>query len=116
MSPFERLRGAHLTGHPVIEDLVFSVLSVLVLTVAIVAVTMPSQPTIALAVNPVTGKAAPNEIGMYGTLVEQDGTPIRNALITLRNPSGTIVAWTLTAADGSWDLSHIGPAGNYWCV
>jgi len=112
MSPFERLRGAHLTAHPVLEDLVFTALSLLVLTVAVAAIAATPQPMVAVAAAPVA-PAAPNEIVIYGTLVDQAGDPLPWALITVRNPAGQIVALAFTDADGNWDVSIIGPAANY---
>jgi len=52
MSPFERLRGVHLTGHPLIEDIVFTILSLLVMAVAISAITAPQEAQIAVAAAP----------------------------------------------------------------
>ena len=103
MSPFERLRGAHLTAHPVLEDLVFSVLSLLVLTVAIIAVCMPQQATVTAAM------AAPlpatkNHAVFYGTLVDQNGAPISGASVVIKSDTGQTMASTTTDSRGEWDV------------
>lgn len=104
MSPFLRLRGAHLTSHPVLEDIVFTMLSLLVLGVALSAIMSPPEPIIAASVAPTGVSASPNHVVLYGTLVDGTGTPISEALIETVYRDGTRVASTTTATDGSWSL------------
>ncbi len=103
MSPFERLRGAHLTAHPVIEDLVFSVLSVMVLVVAIVAVCMPQEARVTAAMA-ATLPATKNHAVFYGTLVDQSGAPISGASVVIKDDGGATMASTTTNANGEWDV------------
>jgi hypothetical protein len=103
MSPFERLRGAHLTAHPVLEDFIFSVLSIMVLVVAIVAVAMPQNATVTAAM------AAPlpatkNHAVFYGTLVDASGQPIVGAQIVIKDELGNVMASTTSDAAGEWDV------------
>lgn len=103
MSPFERLRGAHLTNHPVLEDLVFSVLSVLVIFVAITAIVAPATGSLvvtAMAAKPST----PVHVTFYGTLVDEAGQPIPNASVAIKNEDGVTMASDTTDAQGLWDV------------
>lgn len=108
MSPFERLRGAHLTSHPVIEDLIFTLLSLLVVAVAISVLVTPSEPTLALAVQPPGkgggggGTVNPKQIELYGSLVDETGAPIKSALIEVEYADGTRVASARTKTDGTF--------------
>lgn len=104
MSPFLRLRGAHLTSHPVLEDIIFTVLSLFVLGVAITAIVSPPEPTVAATVTPMGVSASPNHVVLYGTLVDAEGRPLSGATVSTEYRDGTRVASTTTAADGSWTL------------
>jgi hypothetical protein len=112
MSPFERLRGAHLTGHPVLEDLIFSVLSILVLAVAISAMMAPASGSLTATVT-AAHAAPPNRITMYGTLVDGNGDPISGATISVDYKDGKKAATAVTASDGSWGLSFKDGPGPY---
>jgi len=103
MSPFERLRGAHLTAHPALEDFVFSVLSVLVLIVAIVTVSMPQSATVTVA-SAAPKPATKNHIVMYGSLRDTAGLPVVGADIVIRDIDGPVLATTTTDALGDWDV------------
>jgi len=103
MSPFERLRGAHLTAHPVLEDLVFSVLSLLVLVVAIVAVSAPLGGSVTAAMA-APKPATKNHVVFYGTLVNESGRPISGAAVVIRDESGNRMASTTTDSRGEWDV------------
>lgn len=104
MSPFLRLRGAHLTSNPVLEDFVFTLLSLLVIGVALTAVLSPPEPIIAATVTAAGVSASQNHVNLYGTLLDASGAPIAGATITTQYRDGTRVASTSTAADGSWSL------------
>lgn len=103
MSPFERLRGAHLTKHPVIEDLVFSVLSLLVVTVAILAIVSPPKASIALAAKPID-PGTTQKIFIYGKLVDENGVGIAGATITVTYRDGKKAMTVVTAADGTFTM------------
>jgi len=114
VSPFERLRGAHLTGHPVLEDFIFSVLSVLVLAVAVTAMFAGAQGTLTATVT--EAHAAPpswKTIALYGTLLDDDGVPVSGATVSVDYRDGKKAAVTTTAADGSWNVSFMDGPGPY---
>lgn len=113
MSPFERLRGAHLTAHPALEDFVFSILSLLVIMVAIVAIVTPQQPQLALAVS--AQAAVRDRIDVYGTLVDETGTPIPGATIQIKK-GGAVLASATTATDGSWATWFVDKTRDYTIV
>lgn len=114
MSPFERLRGAHLTDHPVLEDLIFSVLSLLVLTIAIMAITSSGHGTLSAVVTPANA-ATPSwkTIYLYGTLVDGAGKPISGATVSVDYRDGKKAASTQTATDGTWRVSFMDGPGPY---
>lgn len=114
MSPFERLRGAHLTDHPVLEDLVFSLLSIIVLTIAVVAITSSGHGTLSAVVTPANA-ASPTwkTIYLYGTLVDERGAPISGATVNVDYRDGKKAATTTTLADGGWRLSFMDGPGPY---
>jgi len=111
MSPFERLRGAHLTSNPLLEDFVFSILSLLVVAVALTAILMPPKASVAAAVTPAGATPNDKQVSMYGTLVDGSGAPIKNAVITVLYSDGTRVGSARTKNDGTWSLQfNEGPA------
>lgn len=111
MSPFLRLRGAHLTSFPVLEDFVFTALSVIVAVVALSHVLMQPSASIAASVNAAGAAVNPKQVVFYGTLVDASGQPIKNAVIEVQYADGTRVASSRTKADGSWSLQfNDGPA------
>lgn len=101
MSPFERLRGAHLTNHPVLEDLVFSVLSFLVMIVAATAIMAQSDPRIVAVAAPGGGPPG-KQIELYGTLVDENGQPLSGATIELAYAKNNKIASTTTNANGEF--------------
>jgi len=113
VSPFERLRGAHLTGHPVLEDFIFSVLSVMVLTVAVTAMFAGAQGTLTAVVTEAHAAPSWRTISMYGTLVDASGVPVSGATVSVTYRDGKKAATTTTAADGSWNLSFMDGPGPY---
>lgn len=113
MSPFERLRGAHLTGHPVLEDFIFSVLSLLVVAVAITAVMSAGHGSLSATVTSAYAIPGWKTINMYGTLVDASGNPISGATVSVDYRDGKKAATTTTAADGSWSVSFMDGAGPY---
>ncbi len=111
MSPFLRLRGAHLTSHPVLEDLIFTVLSLVVAVVAITAVVAPPEASIAANVSTSGVNVNPKQVVFYGTLVDVNGVPIVGADIEILYADGTRVAKSKTMKDGSWSTQfNKGPA------
>jgi hypothetical protein len=111
MSPHLRLRGAHLTSHPVIEDLVFTILSFLVLAVVFAAVTSSGRPTLAVAVTAAAQTANPKQIVVYGTLLDANGEPIKNALIEIQYADGRREGSCRTKSDGTFKTQfNEGPA------
>lgn len=111
MSPFLRLRGAHLTSFPVIEDIVFTMLSLLVMVVAVTAIINTPQASIAASVSAQGATVNPKQIAFYGTLVDASGAPIKNADISIRYSDGSQVGSARTKSDGSWSLQfNDGPA------
>lgn len=116
MSPFERLKGAHLTSHPILEDLVFSVLSLLVAVVAITAITTPPQAMIAAAVSAKRPQPNKTQIALYGTLVDASGQPISGASVEVRDSAGNVVATDVTDAGSAWNVKFKGDAGTYTVV
>lgn len=116
MSPFLRLRGAHLTSHPVLEDLVFTLLSLAVAVVAITAVASPPEATLAANVNASGVNVNPKQIVFYGTLVDAGGVPISGADIDVMYSDGTRAARARTAKDGSWSTQFVDGPGPYTVV
>ena len=116
MSPFERLRGAHLTGHPVLEDLIFSVLSVLVLAVAITALFAGAKGSLTAVVTEAHATPSWKTISMYGTLVDDNGAPISGATVTVAYRDGKKAATTTTAVNGAWNVSFMDGPGPYTIV
>jgi hypothetical protein len=111
MSPRLRLRGAHLTSHPLIEDVVFTVLSFLVLAVAIAAVMSSGRPSLAIAVSAAAQGANPQQIVVYGSLVDGNGEPIKNALIEIQYADGRREGSCRTKNDGTFKTQfNEGPA------
>lgn len=111
MSPFLRLRGAHLTSFPVLEDIVFTILSLAVMVVAATAIIGSPQASIAASVNAQGATVNPKQVAFYGTLVDANGVPIKNADISIQYSDGTQVASARTKSDGSWNLQfNDGPA------
>lgn len=113
MSPFLRLRGAHLTAHPLIEDFIFTALSLLVIAVALTAVFSPPEAILAASVNGAGGNVNPKQIAFYGTLVDENGQPIKNAEITISYSDGTKVSVARTKSDGSWSAQFNAGPGPY---
>lgn len=113
MSPFLRLRGAHLTSHPVLEDLIFTILSFAVVLVAITAVVSPPEASIAANVNASGVKVNPKQIVFYGTLVDVNGVPISGAEIEILYADGTRVAKSRTDKDGVWTTQFVEGPGPY---
>lgn len=103
MSPFERLKGAHLTSHPLIEDLVFSVLSLLVLVVAATTILSSQDPRIVAVAAP-GGSAGAKQIVLYGTLVDASGQPIQGATIEVLYAKNNKIAAATTDASGVFDM------------
>lgn len=114
MSPFERLRGAHLTDHPVLEDLIFSLLSIVVLMIAVFAITSPGHGTLSAIVTPAHA-ATPSwkTIYLYGTLVDTNGQPISGATVSIDYRDGKKAATTQTATDGTWRVAFMDGPGPY---
>ncbi|TLM94734.1 MAG: carboxypeptidase regulatory-like domain-containing protein [Actinobacteria bacterium] len=102
MSPFERLRGAHLTNHPVLEDLIFSTLSLLVLVVAAMAI-MAGQNARLVAEATAAGPPA-KQVAIYGTLVDQNGQPIQGATVTVSYAKNNKLATGTTNANGEFNI------------
>lgn len=103
MSPFERLRGAHLTNHPVLEDLIFSVLSFLVMIVAATAIMSSQDPRIVAVAAPGGGPAG-KQIVIYGTLVDENGQPIVGATIDVSYAKNNKIATATTNANGEFTI------------
>lgn len=103
MSPKLRLRGAHVTRYPALEDFVVSTLSLLVIMVAIAVVFMPPRPQLAVAIAPIAPAATPQRIiEIYGSLVDQNGNPIQNATVTIEYKNGTKARSDITDANGDF--------------
>lgn len=102
MSPFERLRGAHLTNHPVLEDIVFSLLSLLVLVVAATAL-MSGQTARIVSVASAASVPA-KQIAVYGTLVDQNGVPVSGATISISYAKNNKLASGTTNANGEFNI------------
>ncbi len=111
MSPHLRLRGAHLTSHPLIEDVVFTVLSFLVLAVVVSALTASARPNLAVAVTSSAPAANSKQIVVYGTLVDVNGAPIKNASVEIQYADGSRVGSCRTKSDGTFKTQfNEGPA------
>lgn len=103
--------GIHLTEHPLAEDLVFTVVSIVVLLAAAVALFAP--PGISFEVTEARAATNEHQIQFYGILVDEFGEPVKNAQVVIYDVNGVRMASCRTKLDGSWSCQFNETAGPY---
>jgi len=93
----------HITRFPLVEDVAFTVVSAVIVVLAITVIFMP--PVMSLAAN-VERTAQPTDrfIDFYGVLTDADGNPIHGAEIEIYDSDGTRVSFYKTKIDGFFDF------------
>lgn len=120
MSPLERIRDRlvrptdlHVTGLPVLEDVVLTLLSAVIVIVLGTIVFIPPRHAFEFRVEEAMAAANPRQIEVYGRLLDENGLPLKNQVVEVFNASGTRAGFARTKSDGSYVITWKGPAGTY---
>lgn len=94
-----------LTPYPLVEDVLFTVLSLIVVVVIGLVAISPVQPRIHFAVTTVsTPGANPSFFVVYGWLVDESGVPITGATVMLYDSTGDLVGSATTDSSGFYSM------------
>ncbi len=120
MSPLERIRdrlvrptGLHVTGLPVLEDVVLTLLSAVIVIVLGTVVFIPPRHAFEITVEEAMAAAHSKQIEIYGRLLDENGQPLKNQVVELFAASGARVGFGRTKSDGSYVIQWNGPTGTY---
>lgn len=105
------------TVREIVQDVVLTVLSLVIVGGAAMAIFTPPEKSIALGVE--SEPIASDVAIVYGTVVDVEGKPVRGARVAVIYENGNgpeQIASVSTAADGSFRVVSSGPFGTYRVV
>jgi hypothetical protein len=104
--------AAHVTSWPLMEDAVFTLLSVMVVIAAMIVILAPPRMSIGVRLEEAHA-AGGKAIDIYGSLVDENGQPLKGATVEIYDRNGARVGIAHTDNNGFFDTKFWQDRGVY---